>query len=484
MQLPAMFQRFDGTGRSPREFQAKVLQWIYENKDKPHIAVQAPTGVGKSALLKAIQLVSNGHIIVPSNALLDQYQETYTETNFVKGKEHYVCKPNNMFCTDVADVGLKCDSCILTNCKKRAREGEPTVFNPISKFYAENAADHLKMPPTRTALVDEAHRLLETLELLVSEEFSHVRYQYPPGLDVTNIGPWLDKVAEDLERIADAYKIEPKKSLKARLRALSIRRLKGRIWASPDDFCVYETTKTVQRREEKYLCVRPINIPRSLIKSCLGDVKQIVLMSATLTRSKAEEIFGTKDFAYLDLDSPIPVENRPIIMDYQGFTSKTPAKEIAEWIRSKMQTHGGNTIVHVTYGLGRELSYFMPEAIYHTGAADKMEALERFKTEGGVWLAAGCAEGIDLPGDFCRLNLIPVLPFANVGDPVVAARIKRHGNGPYERQTIMTFMQQVGRSTRGESDSSVTVVGDGRLVRIFNKHRKDIPKSFWSAIQW
>ena len=482
MQLPAAFQRFDGSGRTPRDAQVEVLNWIWANKDKPRLALQLPTGIGKSAIFKALQLTAKGHIVVPSNVLLDQYYKDYPQTNFIKGKEHYVCQTNNMHCVDVVDLGLKCDSCILTGCKKRAREGEPTIFNPISKYYAEQAES--KMPATRVALVDEAHRLLDTLELLISEEFSHTRYQYPAGLGLQNIGPWLEKIADDLDRVADAYKIEPKKSQKARLRALSLRRLKARVWASPDDFCVYETTKVVQKKEERYLCIRPINVPRFLVNACLGEVQQTILMSATLTRTKAQEVFGTSDFAYLDLDSPIPTENRPVILDYQGFTSKTPASEIAAWIRKQMQLHPGNTMVHVTYGMGRELSYFIPEAIYHQGAHDKDDALKRFKHDGGIWLAAGCAEGIDLPGDYCRLNLIPVLPYANVGDPVVAARIKRHGNAQYERQTILTLIQQVGRSTRGITDKSVCVVGDGRMAKLFNKHRKDIPRSFWSAIKW
>lgn len=126
----------------------------------------------------------------------------------------------------------------------------------------------------------------------------------------------------------------------------------------------------------------------------------------------------------------------------------------------------------------------MPEAIVHTGSHDKDEAMKRFKKEGGIWIAPGCAEGIDLPDEECRLNLIPVLPFANIGDPVVEARRRRYGMKQYERQTLLTFMQQVGRSTRGEQDYSTTVVGDSRVVRLLKAHKSDIPESFLEAVEW
>lgn len=193
--LPTMFQNFDGTGRDPRELQITALKWVAENRQRKFIAMQLPTGVGKSAIARAIQKASKGHIIVPSNALLDQYQKTYTDVNFVKGKEHYVCEPQQMYCTDAEDFSMSCETCPMRTCKTKAKKGEPTVFNPISKFYAE-------VPPARTAIVDEGHKIMDVLELLVSEEFAYDRYKYPENLTLQTLVPWLKTVALQYEEVA------------------------------------------------------------------------------------------------------------------------------------------------------------------------------------------------------------------------------------------------------------------------------------------
>jgi Rad3-related DNA helicase len=111
--------------------------------------------------------------------------------------------------------------------------------------------------------------------------------------------------------------------------------------------------------------------------------------------------------------------------------------------------------------------------------------LEQFKTRGGIWIASGCAEGIDLPGDLCRVNIIPILLYSNPYSPLVKKQLALPlGHLKYELHTIKIFIQQCGRSTRNESDYSTIYVGDTRLPGLIAKNIKYIPESFVKSIKW
>lgn len=483
MTLPAQFTRFDGTGRDPRQTQIDVLKWLDDNWGEKCLAIQAPTGTGKSAIAKALQVATRGHIIVPSNQLLDQNQATYPDTNFLKGKEHYQCAKHEANCRDVTEVAKACPECPYKKCKESAQNGDPTIFNPISKYYVKD------LPDADTIIVDEAHKLLELLELLVSDEFSYKIYKYPPNMVLADFPKWCKTQAEQYMQLAKSHENarDDKRTLRARMRGLKLHQLAHDVEAEPEAYALYEETRKEARGggAVDYLVLKPVTLPRYVLKKVLGNPSRIVLLSATLPQYKAQEIFGREPFVYLDVPSPIPAKNRPVKMGYKDFNSATNPALIASWITNRMAENPGKaTMVHVTYAMGHALHKLLPHALFHRDAKEKDATLKRFKEVGGLWLAAGCSEGVDLPFDECRLNLIPVIPYANMGDPVVKARKEKYGFTWYERCALITLVQQVGRSTRDPADESLTIIGDKRAVQLLKKYRKELSPSFWSAIVW
>lgn len=488
--LPDVFKTFDGSGRAPRSLQVEVLQWIAERASLPALAIQAPTGTGKSAIAKAIQRATGGHIIVPSNQLLDQNQATYPQTNFLKGKEHYTCSKHDASCKDVGEVTKPCDDCPYKMARDKAKCGEPTIFNPISKYYLHmgEKEDAPNFSPD-VVIVDEAHKLVELLELLVSDDFSKTVYKYPEGLTLSEFPNWVRGVASQMFTLAKYHEADRdmKKAAKATARGLKLKQLAGDVQDYPDNYVLFEETRrdAKLKTDVDYLVLRPVTLPRYILKQVLGDVKQVILLSATLPRYKAEEICGKMPFDYLDVPSPIPAESRAVRMGYKDFTSTSDPKYIAAWIEHRIREFDAKaTMVHVTYSMGYQLKKLLPHAIFHANASEKENALQKFKQEGGLWLAAGCSEGVDLPFDECRLNLIPVLPYANAGDAVVKARIAKYGFKWYERQTLITLIQQIGRSTRDPKDFSNTVIGDKRAVTLLKKYKSELSPSFWRSIVW
>jgi Rad3-related DNA helicase len=451
-----LLKRFDGTTREPRASQIEALGWLADNWNSPGLVLQLPTGVGKSAFARAIQLQTGAAIITPNNALLDQYGDSYPELNTLRGAATYPCGIGD-------DHGYCDDSCQYLKARTRA-EREPTVFNPMSYIYGPVDTD--------VVIVDEAHKLLEFLRLLINYKFSKARYNPPKEPDAA----WIRSKERYYRSLGSTYaeRKDVKKASMAFQSAKRLKRIADLLEANPDDFVTY------WKDDDWY--VEPIEVPRDVIERALGGAEKVILLSATIPQKWAKQVLGHRKFEFLDLSSPIPKENRKIVFDPAGLKAGSEPVAIAAWIKKQLARYEGNAIVHTTYSMGLALSKFFPDALVHTKQT-KQSTLRKFKVHGGLWIAAGASEGIDLAGDTGRVNLIPVLPFANNREPLGAALFERD---PYDYylQTAIQFIQQCGRTTRGVDDFSTTICGDNRMSWLLQKCRADLPKSFVEAIQW
>lgn len=480
-----MFESFDGSGRVIRPVQAEALSWLKVNKHKKRKALLLGTGSGKSAILRAYQKEYGGVIVPPLNILADQLERDYPEVNLLKGMSHYRCEEWDEDCETVRSVNdnKSCGSCVYSQCRARVLAAEPSITNPLALLYSKGS----KHTPYGTVLVDESHRLLSLLELACSDEFSFTRYKWPEKMtESKELTDWLTKVAIQYADLAKKCRTQDnlKGAMKAAKRCASVSMLRDRIVGEPSNFVFWYEERVSRVGKETYLKISPVEVPRNIIDTVLGTYEDLILTSATLPRRWARKIFGTDDFQYEELDSPIPLANRPVYVRPGGLTAKSAPHDVAAWIKLQMSQHPGNTIVHVTYSMAKALSGMFPHALTHTSET-KDDTMVRFKNEGGLWLAPGCAEGIDLPGKQGEVNLIPILPFANIGAPIVAARMAvPMGRADYELDTLINTVQAAGRTTRGADDKSTTVIGDARIMRLIQTHKSQIPKSFVESIKY
>jgi Rad3-related DNA helicase len=361
--------------------------------------------------------------------------------------------------------------------------GEPTIFNPLSYYYLTMSEKFVKPD---LIVVDEAHSLLSMLFELVSHRFPYSKYQWPRSLDTVAIREWLFKTSAKYMRASFEFRKKGlfKKAAQARGESLKMDTIGGFLAESPHEWVIYTEQGLYRNKPETFMWVKPLHVPRRLIDRILC-APTVVLMSATLSTFEVGAIAGST-YAYLDLPSPIPKEQQPILFrPARTMNWETPANEVADWIHNQICAYPGlNTIVHVSYGMSKKLRPFFPRCRFNT-PDDKDQMLAEFKESGGIWLASGCAEGLDLPGDECRLNLIPSLYRINIADPWVKKRMSlEDGALWYDMQTLQALQQQAGRSTRGETDSSTVIVGDPAMPRLVNMHRNRIPESFRARIKW
>lgn len=488
-QIQGLLNHLDGSGRTPRDVQIIALKWIEEHwSSGKHLVISAPTGAGKSMLARTLQIATGSPIIAPNNDLVRQYADSYPELNKYIGQEHYRCPIRNMTCRAAMRLtncdGSGCGGCPLRMSRERAMNGS-TVFNPLSLWHLIRQSGY----EYDTTIVDEAHSVLSMLRTLSSssrrltnEEFAALRRM---GFNTRRIDEWI---------LVD-FLLERAQILYERANSATTLAVKTRLENRAVEF--EHTAQCLKSESEKYavwfvgqrMNIQAIKVPKNTIKKVLKG--RCILLSATLVKSDINEILNNEPYEYLDLASPIPVENRKVYFSPSSFRhnfNEMNPQALVKRVEGIIKAEGTpNTIVHVPYSLAESMeSYWTIPVITHS-REDKADALRRFTQNGGVLIGSGCTEGLDLKGNLCRLNIVAKLQWPCLGDTWVKKRkAMQDGYMYYLAETLKVIIQASGRSTRGETDFSKTIVLDPSFSSLISQSVKLglVPKYFLESIDW
>ena len=117
-------------------------------------------------------------------------------------------------------------------------------------------------------------------------------------------------------------------------------------------------------------------------------------------------------------------------------------------------------------------------------AAAKPRALElhRGSPFPTVLVSPSLREGVDLPDEQLRFQIVTKMPYPDLGDPWTAARQARDHRW-YALETAKALIQAYGRSCRHADDHGVTYILDGQLARFLTRYRPLLPRWFLDAAQ-
>lgn len=493
METHLTFPKFDGTGRTPRPTQTQFLEWLGAVwNDGTCFAGQLPVGSGKSAIARAMQIALGAHVITPSNILIDQYIGQYPKNNYLKGKAHYSCR-SGLTCDEwITECEQKpCAGCPYQASKDRAHK-EPTFFNPLSLYFhnLNRAKADKKATAAPVLVVDEAHQLPQMLQMLASKRLRRSQYKFDARCtSEVFLALWLERLVRQLDKLASLARqtgdFQKVAELSTELSEIGL--ILDSLRDDPQNFAIYIEEGTYRGRKDQFLNIRPVRVPRNIVKKLLTCAR-MVLLSGTLLPTDIEDLADDRVVKFIDLPSPIPKDRRPILYKPTPFPMNvdTDPRDIVRHIESILSEYPNrNTIIHTTYGQSVKLAPHFTRPVLVNTSENKNDVLAAFKRQGGVFLASGCAEGLDLHDDLCRLNIIPGLSRPNLGDPVVQKRKALTGGQKwYDLETLKVTIQQAGRSTRHEKDQSTTVVCDPLFSQLVLRNEKSLPRSFFESIVW
>ena len=426
------------TPRLGHEETLRAVENMWDNFDVALIV--APPGMGKTALRRAIAYwTGDAAMLVPSNALILQELDAFPDTVKILNRKDF----------------YRCDHCYDMDLARATTRGQPVLCVP-HMLVARRLG-------RRVLIVDEAHTLLQTNSDLQSIHAWRRDIKYP-----------LTTYSRD--QLENYLQLNP--TVKNRDKLLAKLRT--------NDYVVKREQAAWRGRDMDRMRIIPLS--PEFHRSLSAGSKKIILMSATISKEDVADLGAARNKRILQIEvpSPIPAANRPLVRSYVGgmsfnnLTGMSPI--IAKRIQDIANFHTGEKgIIHVTYGLARILREHLTSSryIWHTAQDAKSQLAYWMGTRDGILMASGMEEGLDLKGPEYRWQILAKIPWTSLAD--VAVRKKAEGNQSwYIWQTLKKVMQAYGRICRSEVDEGTSYVLDSTLERLISEGRKYnlIPKWF------
>ncbi|KZX16695.1 helicase C-terminal domain-containing protein [Methanobrevibacter curvatus] len=239
---------------------------------------------------------------------------------------------------------------------------------------------------------------------------------------------------------------------------------------------------------------KPIKIDTYSKDILFSRANVCLLMSATILdhESLAKWLGIEKDeYIFIQEDSPFEKEKRPIIYDLVGrlnynqkhITTPKANKKVEEILEKHKNEKG---IIHTnSYEFQKSIVDNIKNSrlMYHY-SKNREDILKKFKNDRSnkVLVSPSLSEGVDLPYDDCRFQIIYKIPFPNLGDAQIKSR-KNLDEEWYDYKTIISLAQAYGRIMRAEDDEGTTYVLDSSVNNINSpKFKKFVPEFFKEAI--
>ena len=410
------------------------------------------------------------------------------------------------------------DACFAEDARRRAAQADVVVVN-LHLYGLDLAAGGAILPEHEVVIVDEAHQLEDIVSATSGVELTAGRFtdlarrlrgviaddRLPGGVEdagrilVEALRPHRDRrlkgaLPNDLAGALTVARGRVEQALTAaravpgdapedsRARATRLQQSAG---ALIEDLGVVEqvTPEHVVWVEGSdawpVLRVAPLDVA-GLLRDALWARRTAVLTSATLPARLPQRLgVPAGGIVELDVGSPFDYERQALLYCAAHLPdprSERYADALAEEVAGLITAAGGRTLALFTSFRMLDLTATavrdrVDVPILTQGSLPKPRLVEAFAADGPTCLFAtmGFWQGIDVPGDACRLVVIDRIPFPRPDEPLLQARRERAGAtafGQIDLPRASTLLAQgAGRLVRTATDRGVVAVLDPRLAR-------------------
>ena len=241
--------------------------------------------------------------------------------------------------------------------------------------------------------------------------------------------------------------------------------------------------------EAKFMCVEEGRMIQKYLHDRAGFK---VFMSATIGDPRAfVKIMGIKNAKFIRVPnafnydkSPVVFVNRHKLSFREREASLPKVVKILDQIISKHSGQRGviHTGSYMFANYIKQNSKHTFRLMDYENSKDKRGIIELFKKkDDAVLMGPSLLEGLDLKDDISRFQIFFKVPYPNVSDPLIKAKMQ-HSKEWYDWKTGISIMQGVGRSVRSKDDWAVTYVLDACFRSLINK-KGFFPPSFQERIK-
>lgn len=487
-------------------------------RGKRFVVIEAPTGSGKSAIAVTLaREAGSAYVLTAQKLLQEQYLRDFPDLALMKGRANYRClvAPTHAAAAPCI-TGRKfpeCDDCPYFRAKDEAMAADNALLNYA--YYLTELNYQGGFGPRELLILDEAHNAEGALMSFTYVTLSDVQLRrvgiaemIPTAFDdgeffefAEDIVPLLTKRRREFETQLKGAKLPEGIALEllghkqwldnllARLELLSYSR---------DEENVEWVVERTSGSEGQSVTFKPVKVAAFAQELMFRFGERVLMLSATILdpptylRSLGIE---PEDAEIIAVASEFPPENRPIFPKNTARMTRhymeRDLPKLVHEITELMEAHPDDKgLIHThTYKIAAYIAKNLPKRyqsrlVTHYGADGRDMALEQHLRSRGptVLLTPSMTEGIDLPGDLSRWQVICKLPYPYLGDPQIARR-KAIDPSWYDWRTCLTVVQAYGRSVRSADDFAVTYVLDADFGAFVKRQRGRLPGWFLEAVQ-
>ena len=536
----------------PRDQQLKCIKFIndtYEsNNEKRIFLLNLPPGVGKSHLAlmisdwysKKINGGSKVDIITNSKILQNQYTGIYDSLNDLKGKENYKCEKYDSTCQQGNEFNKlnksQCESCPHSYARDQFLFGKISLTNfylyVLYRLYKPKVMD------ARSAdvlIVDEADQLDSVISDFISIKITELtikKYKFTDQdrileklksikttsdyveflerlkIDIANTLSQIQSSLGSIDRTITSDRRNNRMSkifnssnpdIKMIQMIVDLEQLNSKIEIFLKEYEGNESNWVIEsqfnpKTKQNELSLEPIWAYDYLEKYIFSKYKMVFLMSGTILN---KEIFcrmnglNPSNTVYYSINSPFPLENRPIFYLPVGKMSYTKKEDtfknfipMISKILNKYSDKKG--IIHTN---SFELSNWIERDIknkrlvYHD-SSNKDDVLEsHFKSINPTVLVSPSMDtGVSFDGEKARFQIIAKIPYPSLASQKNKLR-KDSDPDWYAYRTVSGIIQAYGRIIRSEKDSGDTIIIDSSFGDVLRYSSKFIPNWVQESIK-
>lgn len=504
--------------KHPRDNQLETISEMVNAIEEgyKYIILEAGTGTGKSAMAATLaNMYENTFILTVTKQLQDQYVQDFKEFGFmpVKGRSNFTCRQNHNITCDKGDCILKHRDCPYNTTEFNFDDNEKAfdklywksenhcpywqqkidglnskivVANYKYALYDFNFSQHFKK--RKLLIMDEAHNLEDNIVDFVCLKFKLSALKRDLGFEpssrelriLENSGykDWLEFVTYITSKYVIHHREIIEEAKKANKDEAYIKDLEKRLSLIDKDYERF--VSYIKDNPKNWLCYyneyggeisfKPAMIDKYANDYLLNKGDVCIFMSATILdyeKFASELGIDVSEVKFIHKDSPFDSSRNPIYsknsvdMTFRYLSQNAPiAITILKGILAKHENDKG--LVHVVSNNCRD--YIMDNIIdsrlmTHTTENRDLKLKEFKESHNSVMVSPSMEEGVDLPDDECRFQVIFKLPRLPWGDKRIQAKSNLEP-GWYNYRTAIRLVQMFGRGIRSKDDYCKTYVID------------------------
>jgi len=537
---------------TPRREQQECLNFIdseyKKNKENKFFLLNLPVGVGKSHLAlmiadwysKNVNSTARYDVITNSKILQDQYVDTYSSINDLKGKENYECSQYACSCAQGQEFNrlnkTSCEACPHSGARDGFISGKISLTNfYLYILYQLYTPKFLQSRGANVLIVDESHEFDDVMSDFITIKITETvikRLKFSNESDllkrlksVGSISAYIQFLeylqGEIIQTINDVEKslLSSKRNAISDKRENKVNKLIGgknpdiKLMQIVSDLQQYQSKVDIflkeykdnpnnwvlesnynEKTKQKELSLEPIWAFDYLDKYVFSKYDMVFLMSGTiLDKNLFCQLNGldVTKAVYYSIESPFPLKNRPIYympigkMSYKQkedtFKNYVP---IIQRILKKYPDQKG--IIHTnSFELASWISRDVkdPRLVYHD-SSNKDEVLQQhYKSDKpSVLVSPSMDTGVSFDDDKARFQVIAKIPYPSLGSQKNKLRQKMNPDW-YTWKTISGLIQMSGRAVRSSEDFADTIIIDGSFSDILKYSGQLFPHWFQEAIK-